>query len=117
METAALQLLANQFSRIPGSRRSASIWAQRAAIDIEDANSWNRYDMLSVTKIPKIASKADAGKQRLGLFQRVASPFWFQLVLVPVISKPPALFRRETRASANVTTPTPTIDVLFCTED
>ena len=72
---------------------------------------------VSLPKIPKRACKSDAGKQRLGLFQRVASPFWFQFVLVPVVSKPPALLRRESRASAYVASPAPTINVLFCTEE
>jgi len=45
------------------------------------------------------------------------SPFWFQLVFVPVVSKLPALLGRERRAALDVAGLAPTINVLFCPED
>jgi hypothetical protein len=71
----------------------------------------------SISKIPKGTRKPDACQQRLGFLNCVASPFWFQLVFVPAVSKLPALLRCESRATFNVTRLAPTINVLFCTED
>src|SRR5580700_117271 len=71
----------------------------------------------SISKIPKGTRKPDACKQRLGFVNCVPSPFRFQLVFVPTVSKLPALLGRERRAALDVAGLAPTINVLFCTED
>src|SRR3954469_17184653 len=69
------------------------------------------------SQIPECARESHTGEQRLGLIDRMPSPFRLELVLVPPVSQSPALLGREGRAPLKVSGLAPTIQMLFGPEE
>jgi len=69
------------------------------------------------SQIPKRSSEPNCREERLGLFDRVSSPFGLEFVLVPTVGQLPALVRCESGTALEVAGPAPAIDVLFGTEE
>ena len=78
---------------------------------------WTPLSFAPLAEVPKCPGETYLGQKCLGLFNSVASPFRFELFLIPAMSKLPSLFWSERRPAVQSVRSAPSIDVLFIPEE